>query len=345
MVIPAVLAAVVVGLAALLVMFAYVQLMSPVFNRLGALPVIGGAIGAVSQFLMNAFADAYAWADQGVMILTNVISYPINYVVNTFQGVANGFIATYNQINWIRNGLIPQQVSQVVGLVWDLFNTTESQISGALATAEVYALTVAMQVQGVAFSLFDTSQNQIAAALATAEVFALQAAENVQGVAFDLFTTAESQIAAGVQQAEVFGLQAAQQAASLAETLFNQAEADARTYTDAGVSQLEQQVAGAQAQLQLQVAAEVATLGGALALVQTAVQTIEESPCIQECATLGNLGQEIDQLADLAFVAALIGWVGTSTKDPQAAAGEVTAVFGDLAQGAAQLVETVAGVQ
>lgn len=97
------------------------------------------------------------------------------------------------------------------------------------------------------------------------------------------------------------------------------------------------------AQLRDQLGAEVATLGGALALVQTAVQTIEDSSCMAECATLGQLGQDIDQLADLAFIGALIAWVGGSVENPSGAASQVQSVFGGVAQGAAQLVEQVAG--
>ena len=336
---------VIVAIAALLVMYAYWQLFHPVLDRMSSLPVIGGVLQATG--ILNLMADAYSaasgWADQAVFILGNVIYYPIRYIADTMQNSVWAHYAT-------RDALLRLQ-AQGLARYWSAVTYTNQQvtylemvINNVYQASEAYALTLYWQAI--------TYVNQQVGYLETVINNVYQAS---QAYALTLYWQAVTYTNQQVGYLETVINNVYQSAVGEATTLYwqaityvNQQETYTRQLAQDQVQALEQtvtdQLGRVQAHDAAQLAAEAATLGGAIALVQTAVQAIQDAPCMQECDTLGQLGADLSQLSDLAFVGALIAWVGESVKDPQGAASQVESVFGGMAHDAAQLVETAAGV-
>src|SRR5215469_8242393 len=99
--------------------------------------------------------------------------------------------------------------------------------------------------------------------------------------------------------------------------------------------------AGYAQQLAAIVAAFAAARANANAL---AIQAIEDSPCQQVCQPLGQLGQAVQELQQLATVELLLQLAVQGVRDPQGAAREVSGLFGPLVASTAQDVRAQVGV-
>ena len=337
---------VIIGLVGLIMAFAYFELGRPTLQALSyTIPffgsIIGGWLDGALQSAYNAFYSRIASWIQG---LEEIFSIPITTIHSILdnQGAASQVAIT--AVNHLRFVIIPALITNLNGVAYTLYYQ-----------AEAYSVTLLDQAVGLIWNRFDANLATIDT-LATnltnlaytlyyqAQAYSVQLLQQAVGLIWDRFYAGE---AFAQSLADGLGAQVAALSTNLQGLIWDRfytAEADAAAALNAGVSQLEQEVAQAQAQAQANLAAEALTLGGALAIAQVAIQTIEDSSCMKQCATLGNLGQDIAEIADLAFIGALIGWVGASTSNPGGAAQEVQSVLGDLANGAAQAVEAVAGV-
>lgn len=337
--------AVMIGLVGLIIMFALIQLFHwPLARIVGQIPVVGGALASgLDNFLQSAFSDAYAWADQQITVMGAVITWPIYYIKGAVQALIDSLFYTYNTINWVVNAVLPQMVLSLNNNAYYWAQQAQNNAWIFAQTVLSQALVAVQSVQNNAYLWAQNAQNNAWIFAQEALAQAIQAALNVQANAY---LWAQQAAAAGVAAAQAVQDNAwawVQKAEADALQFAQTAEADARAYTDSGVSALERQIAGVQAQDAAQLAAQAATFGGALTLVNTAVRALEDSPCIRQCDVLGSLGSEVSEIADLAFIAALMAWAGESARNPEPASDQARAVFGPAGQAAASLVQSVAG--
>ena len=70
------------------------------------------------------------------------------------------------------------------------------------------------------------------------------------------------------------------------------------------------------------------------ATISTAVTAIEDSPCMQTCGALGDLGALLQGLTDAGLLAVLLALLAEAERDPGAVAAEIEAVLGGPARDA-----------
>ena len=272
-----------------------------------AVDLLWGVYGQASQ-LLNAQALA-------VSNLTNAVGHLYGYLIP-------------NRVNALWAGIGAAQVAAI------------AQAQALYGQAVAHADAIASNLQGNINALHDAVYASIASTLNAAKAYTDQqiAAAVATGTGVSV---AVQQFVAGTVQAAVAPVAvvasaaavAAQQADADAHSLSSQAQAAAMTYTD-------QQVAGLNVGALGGLAAQVASLAVAVPAVQAAVQAIEDSPCMQECAPLGVLGSTF-ALIDVAGVLALVAAAWT---DPAGTAGEIEATTGAAIGGIVAAAEGLIGV-
>jgi|SRR5215469_8146867 len=202
--------------------------------------------------------------------------------------------------------------------VQGLYQFTTQALAALGATVELRFGQAVAYTQAVAQALLGELQQGLGA-----EAAARQAAD-AAGVAFT-----ESVGAAAIAYT--------QQVGQALEGELRQEDALLRGLIDAG----DVAAAGYAQQLAAIVAAFAAARANANAL---AIQAIEDSPCQQVCQPLGQLGQAVQELQQLATVELLLQLAVQGVRDPQGAAREVSGLFGPLVASTAQDVRAQVGV-
>jgi hypothetical protein len=323
----AVLAVIAVGLVAIIIIYGYKQLIQAVFESLKAIPVVGGWIGSNLQKLVDAANHtAGGWAALATKPIVDLLYRWTTRVEGHTRASGAAHQASLDAHVWTNTVLVPglvareQQRADVQDQALEARDVArarqvQTHADAVGQTVHDYADTVAAAVRAYALALAVGNRQ-----LELADLASLRAA-TAQLVA----ATADQALADTREQARVV--------TALMTALVRTAEQEARDLV-AGLSDVVAQVSlddRLYAQQQAGLVGAAAT--AAIALVATAVDTINRSPCMQRCSTLGNLGAALEAL-DLGLILLLMAEVA---RDPRGTARTVQA----LAQGPLDLARTV----
>ena len=309
-------------------------------SLLAQLPLVGSWASSHADQLVSAMFSAMStWVNSSLGPLTNL-----------FRSLeADGKVLILGTEHALRS---TYQLAH--GLLW-------VTIPHALAAARTYALQVAQEAIAHADQLAAQLGAAIAAVEAAARAFAWALYQQAIAHAEALVQGARSELLAGIAAAEALGRREAEQARAYALQAVqalqarvygdlwrvrDQAQADLgafRDWTRARLGELGRAIEGAETRSRAYTDAAAAAAAAALALglsrVLSRVKAIEDSPCQQECATLGNLGGETSALS----VALVFALVAAAEHDPRGAARAVVSTLGQEYRDAAETMRSLVG--
>jgi hypothetical protein len=313
----------------------------PSVNLAGAVPVVGSALSsAVGSAFDSAHGALYAALSAQLVAFANTLSWLQTLWAQLWSTITGFADLTVTATYRLSGVIVPHLIGLAVAQLGDLVNAARAEALGRVqglqaATlgwfheAEVWTANLVAAARGDALSLFQTAEADAAALAAVAE-----------SKAGALFAQAEADAlaAVGVERAFATGLfTEAMAAVATAEGLIGQriegvASQEAAALS-AGVSELEQKIAAANAAL-------AGVVAGSLAGVIADVAIIKALKCIQQCAPLGNLGQALNML-DLGLVLALAEYVA---HDPQGATAFIRQEFKPVVDQADNLARATLGL-
>jgi hypothetical protein len=323
----AVLALIAVGLVAIVILYGYKQLLRSVFESFRGLPVVGGWVAShLEQLLDSASHNAAVWASHATQPIVDLLYRWVTRLEGHTQAGGAAHAASAAVHRDTRHTLVPgliareQQRADVQDQALEARDVERARQVQTHAdqvgqTVHDYADAVGAAVRAYALSL--AVQNR---QLELADLAALQAATA------QLVATSLAQAGADAREGDAIAL-------ALMQALVATAQREARDLV-AGLTDVVAQVSledRLYAQQQAGLVGAAAT--AAIAVVATAVDTINRSPCMQRCSTLGNLGAALEAL-DLGLILLLMAEVA---RDPRGTARTVQA----LAQGPLDLARTV----
>jgi hypothetical protein len=323
----AVLAVIAVGLVAIIIIYGYKQLIQAVFESLKAIPVVGSWIGSNLQKLVDAANHtAGGWAALATKPIVDLLYRWTTRLEGHTRagGAAHAASAAVHQDT--RHTLVP-------GLIAREQQRADVQDQALEARDVVRARQVQTHADAVGQTVHDYADAVGAAVRAYALALAVQNRQQeqldlaaLQAATLQLVTASLAQAGADAREGDAIAL-------ALMRALVATAEREARDLVG-GLRDVVAQVSlddRLYAQQQAGLVGAAAT--AAIAVVATAVDTINRSPCMQRCSTLGNLGAALEAL-DLGLILLLMAEVA---RDPRGTARTVQA----LAQGPLDLARTV----
>lgn len=321
-----------VAFAAMLIAFALTLFVTfTVVPLVQQLPGVGYAVAGVLQSAVaSGQAQVNAWASNATQPAADLI---LNWYWTTrtlAEGWTHGLQSVYNVLATIISVRIPTAVNSVVQYAENaaaaaqqyaesLYRVVEIDLSAA--TAQLGQDIVAAENAATAYT--QAVASDLGAQIQQVEQTAVAYTEAVaQGLASDIAqveTTATAYTSAIAQ--------------ALADSI-TQTQTTAVNYTETVARALEGYAGQVGAQAQAYTNAEVQNLAvwatTAIGAVATAVTAVENSPCMRQCNTLGNVGQAIGALEDIGLLATMVGLFAQGVGDPAAAASETVSVLQPL---------------
>lgn len=309
---------------AIVLAFAVTALLNLVQSLRPFVPPFARAVyDAITGVLVHLHDWAYSRAEAQLAPITNAIRHWDNRIRNYMRANAGVHQATLAALRRIRFDVIPAVEVALIGFV-------QERIAAVIAFT---ILAVDHTRAQVAAELAALQQFTVLAVDHTRALLAQEAAQRrqddqlvigyAQALTAQAITRADQELARALQAAYLEDAAIAAYARTLAGDVVAYAQqlvAQEQRRADAEVAQVTQYAQS------VGFAVLTLVLPQLQALTQR-VKAIEDSPCQQECRTLGQLGQNLDGL-DLA---ALLAWLLGAAEHPKEAAG---AVAGTLTPGA-----------
>lgn len=340
------LAAVVVALVALIILYGLALLLRSVLQGLANhVPVIGGALSAgIGAIIDDAVRLGREAATAVLAAVIPVILAPVYWIERHIVGLIDFLRSIPDAIAYIIGSLIPSVIKSLSAQILAYYHAAVSYVQ-----AEAQALEA--QINADVTALY----HDISAVQAALESYAQQLAAAAESYASAL-VAAETQF---VQQVES-ALGSAIAAGLAAETQFVQAiEADTITYVQSLVTTAEQTLITDIGNVVTWVDQEVTALDASIAAMGTqvvaltldAVGTVEseleqiKTGCLDNlCGGLSDLASLLSALTGDLGIAALLALAAEFAADPHSAAADVRSTLGPVAQDAAGAVRTLIGL-
>lgn len=340
------LAAIIVALVALILIYAFYQLFHPLLQGLGNEGgTVGGLIARVAdRILTSAYQYALAWAKSALHTILGFILAPVFWVERHISMLTQGLNFLTFALSWTDNIFIPNQISAALGVVRGWITQSEQYAAGLVSSlaswtrGQLASLTTYVQ-SGLAadarysLALFDTAQKYTAAGLAAESSY-------VQNALGQL----ESFTAAGLAQDAAYAEHLFGQSISYTQSLVGSAVGA----IDTDLGNITSWVTGQYGTLSLAISLAQAR---SFALTQSLVGTVEadlgklKTECTDNlCSGLGDLASLFNALTGDLGLAALFALAGEFAHDPRGAAADVESTLGTVARDAAGAVRTLIGL-
>lgn len=333
---------IVVGGAVILLLLLFL-LASPTFRRamhdtISGVPLIGAWLAENNErLIVFLYGQLATWANAALGALSSLLEILAGLEYETAQQLLNFTSATHETLLHLRNVVIPAAVRQAEAYGEARLGAVSSELgqriqaARALAAAEFAAALARADreyVQAVGYA-------QTLAVWSAAYAGRLWA--SATGYAQGLFAQAVNESRAGEARAESYAAAEATQGVEFTRQAYASAIGYADWVGQTAEGYAEALTGGAIRQAEGENARTLAYATAAATALAAAVAAIENSPCMQRCMTLGQLGAELEGLDAIALAALVI----EATRDPQAFAREFQAEFGPVIE---IVRETLAGL-
>lgn len=340
------LAAIIVGLVALILLYAFYQLFHPLLQGLGS---AGGTVGSLiarvaDHILTAAYQWAFGWARSAVWQVISFILAPVFWVERHIDAIINTIQMMQFTISWLANQIMPARIAAALNTARGWFNqanTYTQQLVGNLSNwtrAQLASLT-SYVTAGLAadarysLQLFDAAEKYTASSIAAESAYVQGALSNL--TAFTVKGLADD--------------------ATYALHLYGQSISYTQALVGSQISAIDTDLGN----ITSWVTGEVGTLSSAIALAQTQsfaftkslVGTVEadlgrlKTECTDNlCSGLSDLASLFNALSGETGLAALFALAGEFAHDPRAAAADVESTLGTVARDAAGAVRTLIGL-
>lgn len=324
-----------VAVVGLLLIAAAVPLAQLTVALLSQIPVIGGPAGKVAYTaFLSGVSVLVRWSQQSADAAASVIQGPIVgvwtmvdalvtedwQITQTIYALAT--VTIPRLVGWTF-ALVTQQIAYVLAQLGYVEQWLVAWVSGQLATIAAELVQVVSWTAQSLARVEAALGAQIAAGDQLVARYAEQLAVDAIQHADQVAITAEHYAAASAIAVERYAEQLvgteAQRAAGAEQAL--------RDYAGAIGRALEADISAAEARA-------TAAAAAGTAVVATAVQAIENSPCIRNCGPLGEIGQLATDLEGAGLLAILLGLLAQATTDPQGVAEGMRTVLVEPAQAA-----------
>lgn len=330
---------IIIGLAAMLVAVALIQLFRPVIQSgLSAVPLIGGWLATNADLvLLRAVAGSVTFVSTATAPLADLLRRSYWAIVLPTITAVEALESVYSALWRVRYQVLPAVAAQLTAYTVGLFAQAETYAQALYRAALAYvetriaqtiAYTVQLFAQAVAYAQgLDQLERAFALTLYQQSLaYTLELARQGELLTLHTGQIAEAYAADLMRQVLKYVGAADQALAIQIERVLIDAEGYARALERVAVDHADQ-VAGA-------TAAAAAAATGAVA---ARVTDIERSPCQQFCSPLGEIGQLLQALGDAGLAAALLAMAAEMARDPEGAAraidGAAGGLVGDLVQG------------
>lgn len=340
------LAAVVVAIVAVLLLYAFYQLFHPVLEGIAnAGGIIGSTLASVIDGILSwAYGYASRWARVAVHDVLGFILAPVFWIEHHIEALTQAINITRFVLNWGLNTLMPMKIGQALALAhtWDV-------------GVEGYAATLVGNLGAWTRGQFASTDAYIAAGLAADARYAAGLFKTAEDYTTAGLAAQSAYIASGLRALESFTAAGLATDASYAEQLFS----SAIHYTTTAVGNLsagiERDLAGITTVIgnaELSLATSIA-LAQANSIAYTNVRVGElegelgrlEDDCLKSvCGGLGDLAKLFEGLLGDLGLAGLFALAGEFASDPKGAAGAVNEVFGPIAHEAMSGIRATIGV-
>lgn len=312
------LAAVILALVALLLIYAFYQIFHPLLQGLGQ---AGGTVGgflarAADAVLSDAYSFAMSWAHRAVHDIVGFILAPVYWVEQHIRALTDTLAAVMFVQQWTNSVFVPRQITGALGIANGWVHQAEQLASSEFAAADSYALT-----------LYHDAIDFTSAGLARVTGYAQTLYQDSVG-----FT--EAQIAA----TDRYALSLYHDAVTFTQS----AVAGAEAYTTASLTGVENWVTGQVTALDRYIAT---VLPAAYAYTNTAVATVEADltrlkvDCTDNlCTNLGSLANLFNALSGAVSATLFIEMIGEVMRDPHGAAAALDRAVGAPARAVAGTV-------
>lgn len=317
------LAVVIVAVVALILLYAYYQLLHPLMQGIASRGgPLGGAIGTVIDAILSyAYHTAFGWARQAVYGIIALIIAPVLWIEQHVWMVIDVFRSITAAIAWTQTYLIPSTAADIL-----------STVRGWVTQATDYAASLTRGLAAWTASQLTALQHDLTAGLAAESAYIQSTTGALAG-----------DLAAGLAAESAYAQHLA---------------AEGVAYTQAAVADLGITVTGDLTRVTSWVQSQVTALDAyialtgaqTLALTLDAVGTVEgdlgrlKAECTDNlCANLGPLASAISAFEGAAGITALIAFIGAAVGDPRGTGDVMAEVIAPVAIGAADLLRAVIG--
>ena len=339
-------AALVVAIVAVLLVYAFYQLFHPILEGLAQ---AGGIIGSTLANVMDriltwAYTYAMKWAKTALHDVLGFILAPVFWFEHHIEALAQAINVVRMVLNWGLNTLLPRQISQALALAhsWD-------------TGVENYAATLVGNLGAWTRAEFTSTDAYIASGLAADAQYAAGLFKSAEDYTTAGLAAESAYIASGLKALESFTAAGLAAQGAYTQQLFT----GAIHYTTTAVGNLaagiERDLTGITSLIgnaELSLATSIALAqSNAIAYTDTRVGALEgelgklEDDCLKSvCGGLGDLAKLFEGLMGDLGLAGLFALAAEFASDPRGAAGAVNDVFGPIAQEAMSGIRSTIGV-
>lgn len=340
------LAAIAIAIVAILLIYAFYQLFSPLLQGLGqAGGTVGGFIFRLAEHILTlGYQAAMGWAKSALHAVLGFVLSPVFWIERHIAELINTLGSLTAAVHWIESYYVPNALNSLAGTVRGWVTGAETYAASLVSSlaswaraqfAALYQYVAAGLAQDAAYSLslFDAAEKYIQASI-TAETAYVQGALS----ALETYTAAGlAQDAAYAEHLAAAGLAYTQQAVNSAVIAIDTDLTNITSWVTQETGALAASIALAQTQA-------FAYARSLTAVVEADLGKLKSDCTDNLCSGLGDLATLFNALTGDLGLAALFGLAAEMAHDPKGTATVVESTLGPVARDAAGAVRSLIGL-